>query len=295
LSFGVDTLIWTTTNGLCSAVDTIIITSYEQSSLAEAGEDQTVCGDNAQLEAVNPTIGSGIWSSVNPSVIFADATNYQTTVSNLSLGVDTLIWTTTNGVCSSVDTVIITSLVQPQAFAGLDTTICELQQPLTIPISITGSNNWTWTAILGNAVIDNDLSLFPSFSSMPLGQNSFELVAKNGDCAAYDTLNIFVYGNESEFCNTKPIFIPEGFSPNGDGSYDVFKILNLNGLNADVKIFNRWGILVYSNENYQNDWTGIANQGLVVYGEELPAGTYFYIIQIEGEAEPRKDYLTLWR
>jgi gliding motility-associated-like protein len=295
LSFGVDTLIWTTTNGLCTAVDTIIITSYEQSSLAEAGEDQTVCGDNAQLEAVNPTIGSGIWSSVNPSVIFADATNYQTTVSNLSLGVDTLIWTTTNGVCSSVDTVIITSLVQPQAFAGLDTTICELQQPLTIPISITGSNNWTWTAILGNAVIDNDLTLFPSFSSMPLGQNSFELVAKNGDCAAYDTLNIFVYGNESEFCNTKPIFIPEGFSPNGDGSYDVFKILNLNGLNADVKIFNRWGILVYSNENYQNDWTGIANQGLVVYGEELPAGTYFYIIQIEGEAEPRKDYLTLWR
>jgi gliding motility-associated-like protein len=69
----------------------------------------------------------------------------------------------------------------------------------------------------------------------------------------------------------------------------------LNGLNANVQIYNRWGNLVYSNENYQNDWTGIANQGLVVYGEELPAGTYFYIIQIEGEAEPRKDYLTLWR
>lgn len=295
LSFGVDTLIWTTTNGICSSVDTVFITSFEQTSLAEAGEDQTVCGNSVQLEAVSPTIGTGIWSSVNSSVIFADAANYQTTVSNLSLGVDTLIWIITNGVCSSVDSVIITSLVQPQAFAGLDTVICASQQPLTIPISITGSNNWTWTALLGNAAIDNELSLFPSFSDMSLGQNSFELLAKNGDCGAYDTLNIFVYDNESEFCNTRPIFIPEGFSPNGDGSYDVFAILNLNGLNANVQIYNRWGNLVYSNENYQNDWTGIANQGLVVYGEELPAGTYFYIIQIEGEAEPRKDYLTLWR
>jgi len=294
LSFGVDTLIWTVTNGTCISVDSVFITSNIL-LVANAGEDQTNCGNSTILAASIPENGSGVWTSLNSSIIIAEPTNPLSAVSNLTFGVDTLIWTTTIGICTSVDSVYITSLVQPQAFAGLDTTICELEQPLTIPISITGSNNWTWTAILGNAAIDNELTLFPSFSSMPLGQNSFELIAKNGNCAAYDTLNIFVYGNESEFCNTKPIFIPEGFSPNGDGSYDVFKILNLNGLNADVKIFNRWGILVYSNENYQNDWTGIANQGLVVYGEELPAGTYFYIIQIEGEAEPRKDYLTLWR
>jgi gliding motility-associated-like protein len=130
---------------------------------------------------------------------------------------------------------------------------------------------------------------------MALGENSFELLATDGQCSAVDTLNIFVYSNESEYCSTEPIFIPEGFSPNGDGSYDVFAILNLKGLNANVQIYNRWGNLVYSNENYQNDWNGTANQGLVLFGEELPEGTYYYIIQIEGEAEPRKDYLTLWR
>jgi gliding motility-associated-like protein len=296
LSLGVNEFRYSVTIGNITQSDSILITVIEQPSLANAGVDQTVCGDSTLLEAVNPTIGSGTWSSVNSSLIFADVTNYQTSVSNLSFGVDTLIWTTSNGICSSVDSVFITSLVQPQAFAGLDTVICDFQQPLTIPISITGSTNWTWTTLSGNAEIDNELSLFPTFNAMSLDQiNSFELLAKNGDCGAYDTLNIFVYSNESEYCKTEPIFIPEGFSPNGDGSYDEFEILNLNGLNADVKIFNRWGILVYSNENYQNDWTGIANQGLVVYGEELPAGTYFYIIQIEGEAEPRKDYLTLWR
>jgi len=296
LGFGVDTLIWTITNGVCTAADSIIINSFEQPSLAEAGEDQTVCGDKVQLAAVKPVIGNGTWSSVNPSVIFTDATDFQTLVSSLSYGLDTLIWTTSNGICTSVDTVIITSVVQPQAFAGLDTVICAYQQPFTIPISITGSTNWTWAALSGNAAIDNELSLFPSFSNMALGQNnSFELLATNGQCSAIDTLNIFVYANESEYCLTSTIFIPEGFSPNGDGSYDVFAILNLNGLDANVQIYNRWGNLVYANENYQNDWNGTANQGLVLYGEELPAGTYYYIIQIEGESEPRKDYLTLWR
>jgi len=293
-SFGVDTLIWTVTNGTCISIDSVFITSNIL-LVANAGEDQTNCGNSAILAASIPENGTGIWTSLNSSIIIAEPSNPLSAVSNLTIGVDTLIWTTTIGICTSVDSVFITSLIQPQAFAGLDTVICASQQPLTIPISITGSNNWTWTALLGNAAIDDEFSLFPSFSDMSLGQNSFELLAKNGDCGAYDTLNIFVYDNESEFCNTRPIFIPEGFSPNGDGSYDVFAILNLNGLNANVQIYNRWGNLVYSNENYQNDWTGIANQGLVLYGEELPAGTYFYIIQIEGEAEPRKDYLTLWR
>ena len=296
LSFGVNTLIWTTTNGLCSAVDTIFITSFELPSIAEAGENQTVCGESAQLGAVIPAIGSGTWTSSNPSVIFADATNYQTTVSSLSVGVDTLIWTISNGICTSVDSVFITSIELPVVFAGVDTVICAFQQPLTIPISITGSTNWTWNPLSGTAQIDNELSLFPSFSNMALDRiNSFELLATNGQCSAVDTLNIFVYSNESDYCSTEPIFIPEGFSPNGDGLYDVFAILNLRGLNANVQIYNRWGNLVYSNENYQNDWTGIANQGLVLYGEELPSGTYYYIIQIEGEAQPRKDYLTLWR
>jgi gliding motility-associated-like protein len=296
LSVGVNTLIWTTTNGLCSAVDTIFITSFELPSIAEAGENQTVCGETAQLGAVIPAIGSGTWTSTNSSLIFADASNYQTTVSNLSLGVDTLIWTITNGICTSVDSVFITSIELPEVFAGVDTVICAFQQPLTIPITITGSTNWIWNPLSGTAQIDNELSLFPSFSNMALDRiNSFELLATNGQCSAIDTLNIFVYSNESDYCSTEPIFIPEGFSPNGDGLYDVFAILNLRGLNANVQIYNRWGNLVYSNENYQNDWTGIANQGPVLYGEELPSGTYYYIIQIEGEAQPRKEYLTLWR
>ena len=69
-------------------------------------------------------------------------------------------------------------------------------------------------------------------------------------------------------------------------------ISNLDGLNANVQIFNRWGILVYENLNYNNDWDGTAtNAG----GGGLPDGTYYYVIQIEGENEPRTGTLTIWR
>ncbi len=295
LSFGVDTLVWTVTIGACISVDSVFITSNNL-LVANAGEDQTNCGNSTILAASIPENGTGIWTSLNSTVLIEEPSNPLSAVSNLSFGVDTLVWTVTIGACTTVDSVFITSNALPQVNVGLDTTICDFQQSITIPISASGYTSISWEILLGNGEVNDQTTLFPSFNNMSLDQNnSFEIIVKNGLCAAYDILNIYVYSDESEFCNTRPIFIPEGFSPNGDGTYDLFQILNLNGLNADVKIFNRWGDLVFSDPNYQNNWDGKSNKGLVVYGEELPAGTYFYIIQIEGETEPRKDYLTLWR
>ena len=75
-------------------------------------------------------------------------------------------------------------------------------------------------------------------------------------------------------------FVPRGFSPNGDGKNDGFKIygMNPNEIN-ELIIFNRWGGVVYASENYVNeDWIGQSNQGIVAIGsgQGLPDGTYFY-------------------
>ena len=75
------------------------------------------------------------------------------------------------------------------------------------------------------------------------------------------------------------VFIPQGFSPNADGRNDVFVINGLNGRGADVKIYNRWGNLVFENNDYKNDWAGTANVGLQV-GTDLPDATYFYIVKL---------------
>ncbi len=97
-------------------------------------------------------------------------------------------------------------------------------------------------------------------------------------------------GNPSEKVPTPVVFpsytdeliIPEGFSPNGDGVNDKFVIKNIdfskNGL--QLMIYNRWGALVYADEDYKNQWQGEANQGIGInFAGGLPDGTYYYSVQ----------------
>ena len=74
-----------------------------------------------------------------------------------------------------------------------------------------------------------------------------------------------------------PCVIPKGISPNNDGDNDTW---NLSGLNAEkVQIFNRYGVEVYSKSNYTNEWEGKTNSG-----NELPDGTYYYVVSLPGGA-----------
>jgi gliding motility-associated-like protein len=84
-------------------------------------------------------------------------------------------------------------------------------------------------------------------------------------------------------CN---LFIPEGFSPNGDGTNDVFEIENAPAnLTYSLEIFNIWGDKVYESVNYKNDWDG----------GNLPTGTYYYVVKFSETLSDKSGYLTLWR
>ena len=63
---------------------------------------------------------------------------------------------------------------------------------------------------------------------------------------------------------------PNVFTPNGDGINDLFEIENLPE-NTEVNIHNRWGNVVFSSTNYQNNWNGKNSSG-----EELVDGIYYY-------------------
>lgn len=90
---------------------------------------------------------------------------------------------------------------------------------------------------------------------------------------------------------TGEVFVPEGFSPNGDGINDKFVIANLNGLKVETfQVYSRDGILVYAAQNYQNNWDGQANQGIVVGREGLPDGTYFYRIKLSDNRTLMKSF-----
>ena len=78
--------------------------------------------------------------------------------------------------------------------------------------------------------------------------------------------------------------VPNGFSPNGDGNHDLWVLYNIPfGCNVKVEIYNRWGNKVYTNNAYANDWDGTSNVSGTLGKNKLPQGTYYYILNYEGD------------
>ncbi|MEZ4931212.1 MAG: gliding motility-associated C-terminal domain-containing protein [Saprospiraceae bacterium] len=85
------------------------------------------------------------------------------------------------------------------------------------------------------------------------------------------------------------LIVYNGFSPNGDGVNDTFKIDGLHAYeNHKLMVFNRWGNKVFQSENYQNDWDGFWDS------KRLPCGTYFYLIELNNGETWLSGYLQIW-
>jgi gliding motility-associated-like protein len=79
--------------------------------------------------------------------------------------------------------------------------------------------------------------------------------------------------------SAEPI-LPNIFTPNEDAINDEFRIL-ANGLTVNsfsLKIYNRFGVLLFSTNNINISWDGRTNAGL-----KVPEGIYFYIAEINGK------------
>ncbi len=90
------------------------------------------------------------------------------------------------------------------------------------------------------------------------------------------------------------LFIPEGFSPNGDGNHDRFVVECIEDLYPEARliIFNRWGNLIYEKDNYGNTsvwdeteafWDGKSQHAWTIGDEKVPVGTYMYVLILDSE------------
>jgi gliding motility-associated-like protein len=112
------------------------------------------------------------------------------------------------------------------------------------------------------------------------GDYSAEITFNGTGCA--NTISIPVM--ELESC-----IIPQGISPGvTPGQNDTFDLSSYDVVR--LEIFNRNGTLVYSKNNYVNEWEGQTNDG-----EELPVGTYFYTMVYEGGDKTRSSYVYINR
>lgn len=86
------------------------------------------------------------------------------------------------------------------------------------------------------------------------------------------------------------LFVSNVLTPNGDGYNDAWFIRNLDQFpNNTVTIVNRWGDIVYQATNYRNNWEGTYSGGA------LPAGTYYYVLDVGDDLGIFKGALTIIR
>ncbi len=86
------------------------------------------------------------------------------------------------------------------------------------------------------------------------------------------------------------LYVPNAFTPNGDGKNDVWRIPHLDPLlGAEVRIYNRYGQQVYRTKGTDVTWNGIFKN------QPLPSGTYIYIIQMKKGEPPLRGFVNLLR
>jgi large repetitive protein len=103
---------------------------------------------------------------------------------------------------------------------------------------------------------------------------------------------------EPDLTSCGELVLPDGFSPNGDGTNDTFDYNNLDILypNFSIEIFNRYGTVVYKGNATTPRFDGTANQSGAIGSKQLPVGVYFYIFNFnDGTNKPKQGRLYLSR
>jgi len=242
----------------CSASDTITV-GFNPLPVVSLGNDTILCvGGNYTIDATT-TNATYLWqdSTTNPTLTVNQAGIYwvEVTVNN----------------CKNTDAITISNFTTlPPINIGNDTTIC-LEESFTLqPNAI--DVNYLW----------QDNSTDETFLVTQAG--TYWVTATNQCDMVSDTIQVF-----KEDCNIV-LGIPNTITPNGDGINDYWIIENIEEYpNNEVEIFNRNGNSVYQSTNYSNNWNGTYK------GNDLPATTYYYIINLNNGSGIIKGDLSIIR
>ena len=121
---------------------------------------------------------------------------------------------------------------------------------------------YTWTDPKGQIFTSKSIVIDHADETMAGG---YTLTVSINGCSLEASVNVFVRGK---------IIVPNVFTPNVDGLEDTWKIQGLENYPEErtVRVFDIWGVLVFSSVGYKQPWNGTYN------GRDLPVATYYYVV-----------------
>jgi gliding motility-associated-like protein len=268
----------------CVSTDTVMI-SFEFPPDAMTMPDSLQCGDTITISASLPAGTSGVWTSLGGAVVDSPTAEVSD-VAPLNPGNNLFVWTLSADGCPdySADTLVIMSEVAPVANNDLIELTEEIRFGSTniLANDITSSSEVTITILSEPAFgqMDSLVNGVYHYSVGPGAEGEVEVTYQicSTNCPdKCDEATIIIIvpedPNEPEIANT--------ITPNEDGLNDmlIFDIIANNAPDEfpdnEIIIFNRWGDIVYTAAPYNNDWNGLNAEG-----NELPHGTYYYILRL---------------
>jgi len=256
--------------GKCQDRDSVTLFTYPY-PVAKASADTSICfGQSVQISGATISDifywskGSTLSDStfLNPIATPNITTKYILTAQYLS------------GCIKPVSDTVEVGVVQPfSVFAGRDTSVV-FGQPLQLLglVDVASDKKFTWTSspltaiqYLNNTNTQTPIATFPaSFDSVVLKVRAYT----KEDCFAIDNIKVKIFKTSPD------IFVPDAFTPNGDGKNDMVKPIPVGVTQLDYfNIYNRWGQMLFTTAEIGKGWDGKVN------GVFQNAGTYIYTVQ----------------
>jgi gliding motility-associated-like protein/uncharacterized repeat protein (TIGR01451 family) len=305
----VATIIVSPLAGTCGGTNTSFTITVNPTPIAIANSNSPVCiGSAIDLTAQTVTGATYSWTGpvayasvqqnpvISPSAL-ANAGTYTLTVTDNGCNSLPATVNVVENVCAITDLSIVKTVDNANPIVSHNVVF-------TITATNNGPNNATGVAV--NDVIQSGYS-YVSYSAtagtfdpatgvwtignMSNGVSDVLKITATVVAGGNYTNTAIIYGNETDnnMANnvssvvTYPtdFFIPDGFSPNGDGINDLFVIRGIDMYpNNGFTVFNRWGDQVFAASPYTNTWDGKSQAGMSIGGSDLPVGTYFYILNL---------------
>jgi len=196
------------------------------------------------------------WNTTPPS--------YSYTISNLSAG--TYEVTVTDSIGPYTLFVVVMKAPDPNAAFSANPNPSTIGSgPILFINESVGASVWNWD--FGDGGVSTEQ--YPRHTFLNVGEFMVTLFVQNEYGCSDSTVRMIIVNDLFAF------YIPNAFSPNGDGINDFF---SPSGISADadafqLRIYDRWGQLVYCTTDINSPWDGS-------FGEQVLQGTYSYLIEV---------------
>jgi gliding motility-associated-like protein/uncharacterized repeat protein (TIGR01451 family) len=321
------TLLSNTTNGCTNATRLAITVGFENDAMYPiTSSDNTPCVFQGVTYSVANGKSNYVWSVTNGTITSGGgASDGNATVSWSDVGLGTVTVTYIN-TCDETTTKTLNVTIATCSDLTITNTVSNptpnFGDEVTFTITVNNVGQGTIFNTLVSELIPSGYELVSSSTTTGVYDPSTQvwtiptlnagesetlevrvIVLPNGNYLNVATIEISTPldidpTNNTASASVEPICLTvyNEFTPNNDGENDFFRIDCIESYaNNELKVFNRYGALVYSKRGYENDWNGTANvSGVINRGDMLPTGTYFYVIDI-GDGKIKKGWLSIMR